>query len=258
MSLAADYGAVFTRWNTWALMANQDISMRYRRSFLGPFWLSIALGSLVLGIGLLFAEVQRQPFRDFLTFFGCGMLAWTYLQTVTSEACSCVIDNEDNLRNLPLPVPLLSARVAYRNLVMFAHNAVIIGVMIALLGKPLTLLSLWSLVGLALYLPFALFLGAVLGPICARFRDVPQVIATIMQLMFFLTPILWVPHEAMSRPIIYEANPFYHLLEVVRAPMLGQMPTDMNWIVSVSTVAILGVLAVIVTALTRKQIFLWL
>lgn len=258
MSLATDYGSVFTRWNTWALMANQDISMRYRRSFLGPFWLSMAMAAMVLGIGFLYAEIQNQPFAEFLTYLGCGLLAWTFIQTSTVEACQSVIENEHHLRNLALPIPLLSARMTYRNLVVFAHNAVVIVVMLSLVGKPLTPTAFLSLFGLLLYIPFALFMGALLGPICARFRDLAQVVSTVMQILFFLTPIIWVPHSGMSRPIIYEANPFYHLLEIVRAPMLGEAPSQMNWIVSVSTVAVLGVLALLVTYITRKRIFLWL
>jgi ABC-type polysaccharide/polyol phosphate export permease len=253
-----DFSSIFTRYHTWALMANQDITMRYRRSVIGPFWISIAMAVTILAIGLLFSEVQNQPFKEYLSFFGCGLLAWTLLLSFITEGAGIVPESEGHLRNIALPIPVLSAKVVYRNLIIFGHNALVVGLMLALLGQPIEPVALVSLLALMVYISLGLFIGIALAPICARFRDLPQVIGSAMQVMFFLTPIFWIPGANMDRHVVLEANPFYHLLEIFRRPLLGSLPTELNWIVSLSALALSAIAAVIVLGTTRKRIYLWL
>ncbi|WP_228445734.1 ABC transporter permease [Terricaulis silvestris] len=256
--MARDFMTIFARWHTWLLMGNQDISMRYRRSFLGPFWISAVMAVMVLSIGFLYAQVQQQPYREFLTYLGCGMVAWTFLSTMISEGCQAVIENEAHLRNVSLPTPLLSARIVYRNIVVLLHNVLVVGIILLLLGKPWTPFALWALPGYALYIVLGLLVSIAVAPICARFRDVPQIVVSLLQVMFFLTPIFWVPRPEMVQTALLEFNPFFHLLEIVRAPLLGSAPTSMNWTFSLWTAGIAGVLAIASQAVSRRRIFLWL
>ncbi len=254
----SDFLSIFARFRTWYLMGNQDIQMRYRRSLIGPFWISISMATMVFALGLLFSQVQQQPFREFLSYFGCGLVAWTFLSTMMNEGCTSVMDNEGNLRSLPLPVPMLTARMVYRNLVIMAHNMLVVGIMLALFGQGFTPAALSALPALALYVPIGLFFGVALGPICARFRDLPQVIASILQIAFFMTPIFWMPGSRMERHVLVELNPFYHLIEIVRRPLLGEAPELVNWTVSLAVLGVVMTLAAISLPLTRKRVFLWL
>jgi ABC-type polysaccharide/polyol phosphate export permease len=240
------------------LMANQDIAMRYRRSIIGPFWISIAMAVMVFSIGLLYSEVQNQPFKEFLTFFGCSLLAWTLLVAFITEGTGIVQESEWHLRNIALPIPMLAAKVVYRNLVIFAHNALVVGLMLWIFGAPLSLFALTSVLALFVYVPMGLFIGIALAPICARFRDLAQVISSIMQVLFFLTPIIWIPGTSMDRHIVIDANPFFHLLEIFRRPLLGGEPSAMNWAVSLACLGVSAILAIVTLALTRKRIFLWI
>lgn len=258
MGLVNDFASIFHRYHTWSLMANQDIAMRYRRSIIGPFWISIAMAVTVFSIGLLFSQVQKQPFEEFLTFFGCSMLAWTLILAFFTEGSGIVPESEGHLRNVKLPIPMLSAKMVYRNLIIFGHNALVVGLMLALFGVAIKPIAVISLLALLVYIPLGLFIGIALAPICARFRDLAQVIGSIMQVMFFLTPIFWIPGTNMDRNIVLDANPFYHLLEIFRRPLLGSLPTDLNWIVSLGCLAGAAISAVIVLATTRKRIYLWL
>lgn len=232
--------------------------MRYRRSVIGPFWISIALAVLIFSIGLLYSQVQHQPFKEFLTFFGCGMLAWTFLTQMIAEGSQVVIESEGLLRSVPLPVPLLAARMVYRNVIILLHNALVIGLMLAILGSAPGPTAWITPLALLLYVPIGWFFAIAFGPICARFRDLPQVISSGMQVLFFLTPIFWVPGGSMDRHAVLTVNPFYHLISIVREPLLGRMPTELNWIVSFSVLGTLAVLALLTTAIARKRVFLWL
>lgn len=253
-----DFASVATRWRTWLLMADQDIKMRYKRSMLGPFWISIAMATTVVSIGLLYSEVFKLPYKEFLTWFGSGMLAWGLVSGVMLEACSTITENEHVLRSVTMPVPMLSARMVYRNFVVFLHNALVIGLVLILFGLRLQPEILFIIPGLALITLFGLFLGIALGPISARFRDLPQLVASLVQVMFFVTPVFWVPSPAMSRPILVEGNPFYHMVQLVRAPLLGDATTWANWQVSIAALAVAGMLAIASLAASRRSIYLWL
>jgi ABC-type polysaccharide/polyol phosphate export permease len=254
----ADYESLFTRVHTWMLMGNQDIGMRYRRSVIGPFWISIAMATMVVGIGTLYAEVMNQPYEEFLTYFGCGILAWTLLSTMINEACGIVVEAEGHLRSVPIPLTTLASRMVYRNFVIFGHNALVVLVMLMLFGHQFTIYTPLVLLGLAAYLPIGVFAALVLGPLCARFRDLTQVVASVTQIMFFLTPIFWVPGSNLSRPIVVDANPFYHLVEVVRRPLIGEAPAELSWIVTLGLLVGLFIASIIVLSISRRKIYLWL
>lgn len=258
VAVAGDFLSLFRRWKTWILMANQDIALRYKRSVIGPFWISIAMAITVFGIGLLYSEVQGLKVDSFLSWLGCGILGWSLLSAMILDGCHLLGENESTLRNVPLPVPSLAARSVYRNVIVFLHNALAVGLLLLYIGTPWTPVVLMAPLALLVYIPFGWFVAIAFGPICARFRDLTQVIASALQLLFFLTPIFWVPSSAMSRPEIYMANPLYHMLQLLRAPLLGEAPTPLNIQVSLITVAATGLLAVISLSYSRKRIFLWL
>jgi lipopolysaccharide transport system permease protein len=257
-TMFGDLAATFSRWRTWALMAGQDITMRYRRSVLGPFWISISMAALVLGIGLLYSQVMHQPFKEYLYFLACGFLIWNLLSSLINEGCNIVIEAEGHLRSVPIPTPVLAARMVYRNFVIFLHNVLVVGAMVLLFGKTLTLSAAVAPLGVLLIVLIGYFGAIALGPICARFRDIAQVIANVMQVAFFLSPIIWGMNEADARSIVKDANPFYHLLEIVRAPLLGAWPTAANWIVSASILGFAFLAALWTLATTRRRIYLWL
>jgi lipopolysaccharide transport system permease protein len=253
-----DLAATYLRWRTWFLMASQDIEMRYRRSILGPFWISIAMAVLVFSIGLLYAEVQNLPFKEFLTFFGCGLLAWTFMSSMMTEGCQLLIESEAHLRNVPLPSTVLAARVVMRNAIILLHNLAVVGLMLIWFGNMPGPTALLALPGYMLYALYGWLFAVTFGPLCARFRDLTQIVGSILQVMFFLTPIFWMPGTNMDRHVAVEGNPFYHLVEITRRPLLGEPATATNWLVALGVTAMIAMCAMLVLQTTRKRVFLWL
>ena len=258
MGVLEDFLAIATRWRTWFLMANQDLALRYKRSVIGPFWISIAMAVMILGIGVLFAQVQRIETTSFLIFLGTGLLAWTLISTCVNEGAGLIIEAEGHLRNVTLPIPLLAAKVVYRNLAIFGHNALVVGGLLLLLGAhpgP----HLWqSGLALVVYVLLGVFVGVTLGPVCARFRDLPLLVSNLMQFAFFLTPIFWVPHSGLDRSVWLETNPFYHLIEIFRAPLLNEPVSELSWTVSLCILAGAAFAAMVSLSLTRRRVYLWL
>jgi lipopolysaccharide transport system permease protein len=258
-SILTDIGATFYKFHTWRLMGGRDIAMRYRRSVLGPFWISIASAMTVLGIGLLYSEVFGQKdVAGYIRFVAAGFLAWWLIAQLVTESTQVVLESDSMLRSVRLPVPVLSARTVWRNLIIFAHNFAVLGGLILILGGKVGLVTLLLIPGVALTLLFGYLLGIALGPLCARFRDIPQIVQNIMQLMIFLTPVFWAPEAVKNKPFLKDGNPLYHLVEVIRGPALGYAPTELNWIVVISMVAMSIALALLSLSVSRDRVYLWI
>jgi lipopolysaccharide transport system permease protein len=246
------------RWQTSYKLGMQDIALRYKRSLLGPFWISASLVATVLALAFVFAEVFRQEFAHYIAFLGAGLLAWQLISGLVSEGCSSVVDHSSLLQNVRLPITVIAGRLAFRNAVIFAHNMIAVVVLLLFFGARFSPVALLALPGALAILIFGYFLMMTMGPLCARFRDIPMVVQSGMQVIFFLTPIFWMPSAVSHRPMFTHANPFYHMIELVRAPLLGEPASQLNWLVAAWCCAAAAMLAVLTTSLTRKRLILWL
>jgi len=254
----ADMAVGLGQWRTSYKLGLQDIELRYKRSLLGPFWISAALVATILALAYVFSGVFRTNFASYIGYIGAGLLAWQFILALVLEACSSVTEHTSYLQNVRMPLTTIAGRIAIRNAIVFTHNIVAVVGLLFLFGVQFSSVALWALPGAGLILLIGYFLVILLGPICTRFRDVPLVISSIMQVTFFLTPIFWMPTESTHNPAFISANPFYHLIQLVRAPLLGEMATAENWNVALWTGAIVAVLAVISASITRKRLALWL
>jgi lipopolysaccharide transport system permease protein len=216
----ADLTLGFARFRlAWAL-AWLDIRNRYRGSVLGPFWLTLSTGAMVGGLGLLYATLFRFDLRDYLPHLAVSLIMWNMMAAMVTEATNSLISSEAIIRQMPLPYTVHALRCVLRNMIIAAHNVPLI---------LLVFLATWRLPGaeVALLAPgFALIaLNAfaatlLLGMLCARFRDIGPIVASVMQLAFFMTPVLWKPAllPAELQPLML-LNPFYCLMETVRGPL---------------------------------------
>jgi lipopolysaccharide transport system permease protein len=253
-----DHGKVFSQWSTWWLMAGQDIQLRYRRSLIGPFWISVAMAAQVIGLGLLFSAIFMQPVGPFLVYVGAGLLMWGLISSLMIEGCTALLDAEGHLRSLPVPISVLAARLAHRSVIIFLHNLLVIGVLMVALGLRPDVPLIAAIPGLILVVAFGYFWTVTMAPLCLRFRDITQVISSLVGILFFLTPIIWQTSQGRVAPLVIEANPLYHMVEVVRAPILGEWPTLLNWAMAGGTAALFAVTSLIALSLSRGRIYLWL
>ncbi len=256
--ILSDFTAVFSQWRVWFLMANQDIELRYRRSILGPFWISLAMASLILGIALLYSQIFHQPFDQFLVFVGAGLLAWNFLSSMVIEGAGAVTEVDRQLRAIRIPIPVVVFRIIYRALIVLAHNALAVLIMILAVDRGLPLVAPVALLGVVVMTLFGYGTALTLAPLGARFRDIPQAVASFMQLMFFITPLFWRPGQLASDHPVVRFNPFNHLVELIRDPLEGVLPSAENWLFALGATALVLVCGVLVTAYSRRRLFFWL
>ena len=172
---------------------------------------------------------------DYLPFVATGFIVWGLVSGLIIDGCAVFTGAESIIKQVGLPLSVHVYRVVWRNVIIFAHNAMIYVAVAAIFLIQPGWAGLLALPGLALLCLNGVWMGLLLGLVSARFRDVPQIVASIVQLAFFLIPIIWKPELMPDRALILSLNPFYHLLEVVRAPSLGQVPGLISWL------AVLGI-----------------
>ena len=232
-SAAADIFGALRHLPLVGLLAWQDVKQRYRRSLLGPFWLTISMGVMIGTIFMVFGQIFNVSMHDFLPFLAIGLILWTLLSSVLSEACTAFIGAESIIKQLPLPLFVHVLRMIWRNLLIFLHNLVIVPLLFLVLGKGLGWEALLSILGLLLLVLNLAWIALVLGVLCTRYRDLAQIVGSILQVMFYLTPIMWMPGLLPERAGRYllALNPLFHWFETVRSPMLGQLPSLHSWLV---------------------------
>jgi len=236
----------------------QDVRARYRRSALGPFWITLSMGVMIGTIGIVFGQIFQSPMQEFLPFLTIGMVLWTFIATVVTEGATGFISAEGIIKQLPIPLFVHIMRMIWRNLLIFFHNLVIFPIVLLVVGKPIGWIALLSIPGLALNILNLGWIVLLLAIICARYRDLPQMVASVLQVVFYLTPVMWLPSLLRSRMYLLDSNPFYHLLEITRGPLLGQTPSATNWLVAVVMAVVGWIVALLVFGRYRRRIAYWL
>lgn len=229
----SDIVASLREFRLATLLGWQDVKQRYRRSTLGPFWLTISMGVMIGVLALVFGQIFNVPMRDFLPFICAGLIFWSFLSSVLNEGCLSFIAAEGVIKELPVPLFVHVLRVYWRSTVILLHNLVIFPLILVSFGEFIPATAILSLLGFVLASLNLIWMALFVSILCTRYRDLPPIVANVVQIGFYLTPIIWLPELLPERAALYliDLNPFYHMLNVMRAPLLDQMPTSLNWTV---------------------------
>lgn len=249
------------KWYVWLTLAYQDIKLRYRRSVLGPFWLTISMGVTVYSMGFLYAHLFHTDMQSYYPFLVAGMLCWTLISTSIIELTDAFMLSESLIKQVKMPYSLYIHRTAARNILIFFHNILVMVPIYILFHQTakINLNSLLIIPGLGILYLNMLVYGIILAIIGSRYRDVSQIIKSLVQVVFFITPVMWSPNilPEHSRYIVY-ANPFYSFLELVRAPLIGNTPTLFNYFMTSVVTAIGAYLCFRLLKKYRSRIIYWL
>lgn len=235
----------------WFLLGIQDIKQRYRRSVLGPFWITIATGVMAAALGLLYSMLFQIPISQFLPHVTVGLVMWNFISGAIREGSTVFIDNEGLIKQLPAPLSVHVYRLVWRQTLFLAHNLIIWVLLILIFPRHLGWEFLLFIPGLALLLINGVWVAMFFGIVATRFRDIAPLLEALTQLLFYVTPIVWMTDTledqggaVSERAKFAQLNPLYHYMEVVRAPMIGQPVEAYHWwIVIVCTFLGIGIAA---------------
>lgn len=241
----------------WITIGLHDLRQRYRRSMLGPFWITLSMGIMIAALGLLYGKIFRLDLKDYLPYLACGFIVWSFISGLILDGCKSFIDSSRMIRQMAVPLSTFVFQVVWINLLVLSHNiwiffiiALIFGVnpgwQVLLIFPAIIILSLN---GVAL----AIFFGL----LSARFRDIPLIVASVIQVMFFITPVIWRSDMLQGRALVLNLNPFYHMVEIFRGPLLGYMPNMENWLAPIFVTLASWALAFCFYTIYRWRIAYW-
>jgi lipopolysaccharide transport system permease protein len=235
-----------------------DIKLRYRGSILGPFWLTLSTGIMVASLGVLYSTLFDMDIHEYLPFLSLSIVLWNFLSGLVSEACTTFTEADSVIRSVRMPFFVFAIRVVMRNLVALAHNILVIAVVFAIFLVWPGWHALLVLPALVIWVADALALALILGSFCARFRDIQPIVNSIMQIAFFLTPVIWRPEQLKHHADLLPLSPFFDVLDIVRAPLLGHTPGAMTWLGAVLYSLALCGFGWVFFARARGRVAFWL
>ena len=237
----------------WSL-ATHDIGSRYRGSILGPFWITLSMGLMVLGIGFLYANLFSISISTFLPYVALGIVFFGVITGTVNEGCETFVLASGMLSQTSLPMFTFVWRTVLRNLINLAHHLVIVLAVLTVYGYWRTADLPAALAGVLLLLLNASWISLLAGIASARFRDIPQIVGSAMQFAIFMTPVFWMPDRFGKHRAVLDFNPFFHMLEAVRAPLLGKPVSALTYEVLVAMALIGWFAAFMIFARTRRRI----
>ncbi|HXX07069.1 MAG TPA: ABC transporter permease [Pseudolabrys sp.] len=245
--------------NIWARLGWRDTKRRYRRTVFGPFWTTASLALFVLTLGILWANLWGHDPKTYLPYLTAGMVCWSLFSAVSTEGGACLIVQETLIKQLRISYTLLVCATVWRNVIVFFHNLIIYLLVCIYGGVSITWATLLFIPGFILFCANAIWIVGLLGAVCTRYRDIQQLVGSLLQISMFLTPILWTPDQLKGRvALLADLNPLYHLIAIVRDPMLGVAPAPMQWIVVLAITVAGWTLLIRVMTKFRHRIVYWI
>ena len=206
-----------------------DIRLRYRGSMIGPFWLTLSTAVMVAALGVLYSALFHMTLQNYLPFLAISQILWSYLSTTVSDACLCFTSVEGVVRSVRMPFHLHALRTVVRNLLILLHNVIVVIAVYAVFDMWPAWSVFLALPAMAVWIIDSIAVCLLLGAFCARFRDVSPIVGSVMQIAFFISPVIWKPEQLRENAAYLVFNPFYSLLEIVRGPLLNEPPSGQVW-----------------------------
>jgi lipopolysaccharide transport system permease protein len=245
-------------WRVWHLLAWKEIRQRYRRSLLGPFWLTISMAVQMLTMGIVVAILFNQSFDRFLPYVCLGLIFWIMFSGLLNEGATAFVSSSDFILHMRIPLTTYLLQCLWRNLIILGHNMVVYVAVAAIYGiapSPTTALFLVTF-PLALWSISWITFG--LAVVSTRFRDLPTMVSTGLNVMFWLTPIVYSPDQLGRHRWLATMNPLAHVLDLMRLPLLNQVPAPNSFAIVIAMGLVGWTAAFLLFARFRARVPFWL
>jgi ABC-type polysaccharide/polyol phosphate export permease len=248
-----------TQWEVWSRLGWQEVKRRYRRTVLGPFWATLSIGMFIGGIVFIWAPLFKTDVSSYLPFLSAGLVTWAFVTAIITEGCIVYTAGSGVITQLNFPYSILNFMVIWRNAIVFFHNVVIVVIVVIALKVRVSWETLLVIPGIIIVGVNGAWMTMLLGMIGARFRDIPQLITNLVMVLMFVTPVFWLPGQlGDGSHKVVTLNFMYHLIEVMRAPMLGTMPAPLSYQVTIAGALLGWVITFEIYARFCRRIPYWL
>jgi lipopolysaccharide transport system permease protein len=242
----------------WSMLAAEDIASRYRRTKLGPFWMTLSHGLMISGLALSFSVIMNRPVDEYFVYLAAGMTVWAFISSSLNDAPNVFLRGQPLMAAYEMPASIHIFRTVLTHMITFAHHMTIYVLALIFVKNVANWNTLWAIPGLLLVSAAATGWVTIFAFLGARFRDVTHALTSITTMLFMLTPIFWERKQLSTHSWIAEWNPLYYFIEVLRGPLLGRAPDPHQWLIASGLTAALLVVAGLCFVRARRDLTYWL
>lgn len=259
-SLLHDLGQSLKHPEFWAYSSWLDIAIKYRRTSIGLLWLFLAFAFFVLVMGFKYAYLMGEDPELFVPYLAVGYMTWRFMIQVLTDSVSTFATHRSYIMDGRVRLTDYLLRSVAKSTFYWLFALVIVAGVLAWSTK----VDLAGLATLLVTFPLLAFnmmwIGACVALLGARYQDTHEFIGTALMAAFLFTPIIWnvdlFPPDT-TRGFITRLNPAFHLIEIVRSPVLGRLP-EFTSVVAVGAMAVFGwILAAVMYRRYARFVPLW-
>jgi ABC-type polysaccharide/polyol phosphate export permease len=252
-----DFKKASSQYRIWLHLGLLEVKQRYRRSVLGPWWISISMLIFIAVMGVIFSRLFKQSLPQYVTFFTSGFVLWSFVSSCINEATDIFRNNSGFIKQINLPYNLYVLKFITKNVSFLAHNFIVYFLVICFFKSNPGWVGLLAIPGILLLIINMYWISLLVALISTRFRDMVPIINSAVQIMFFVTPISWMPKLLGENSIIVKLNPLVYLLDAARLPLQGIAPSLNTWTIDIGIACLGLILSFTVFDSVRSRIPFW-
>ena len=258
-----DLREAFSNLRGWSYLAVKRIQLEHRRTWIGSAWIVLAFAITSAGIGALLAQLQGRPMTEHVPYVMFGFAAWNFISASITGGCAVMVNAKPFLLQMPTPRSVFVLSATLRNLYLLLIQLFTAACVSLLFGWRPDISNLWVVPAVLIYILAAFGTVTFLGLVCARARDLGQLVESVMRLSFFFTPIIWAPGARLAGDgglisFMMTWNPFTYVLLAFRDGLLGQSPDPLNWAIMLALTAVLLLVGLIALQTAGRRVTYWL
>ena len=234
-----------------------DTRARYKRSVLGPFWLVLTTLIGVAGLAFVWGALLEVDKKTFVASITVGLVLWQMISTGITASTSIFVTNASAIKNIRTPSWRISLQLLLTQVVNLLHNIVVVILVLFIYPQNMSSSALLFIPGLVIVAVNLLWVIQFLGFLGARFRDLDPLVGSLMPVLFFLTPVLYRPSDLGARAELMQFNPLAYWVEIVRGPILGDIPHMSAYGIAIAMAVIGWIVTFWLTAAKSDRLPYW-
>lgn len=242
----------------WVYMASSDIRLRYRGSTLGPLWITLTMVIFIATLSIVYSRLFNQKIDQYIPFLTCGLLIWNYISAIINESTETFTHSKEFIEGMSMPYFLFVMRMIWRNFLVFLHNSVVYILVLFIFPLKICWTILLAIPGILLVTFLLTGISIIISLLGTRFRDLPPIITSMMTIVFFASPITWQSRLVGEGSIIVLLNPINYILDLIRSPLLGQLPQLNSFYIVLTMAVVSWIMAIWIYEFNSKKIPFWI
>lgn len=228
-------------------LINQQITMRYRRTFFGFFWTLLNPLLNMAIIAVVFSLVMKFQVNEYAIFLFAAMIPWSIFSNSLNQGGSSLLANESLFKKIYLPKQLFVISIVTSTLVDSLLSTACLFIIALILGAKITFALFFLPMSFLLLVTFTLGITFILSIVTVYYRDVQYLIGVVLQALYFATPIIY-PVNAIPEKFhtIFTLNPLVYYIDLFRSPIYYGLIPNIHTVLICSVCSLLSIVCGVV------------